>query len=223
MNLTQLEYDNAIRQHADFIKQCDEYKSILASNGLPISVNIPLLKTTLKTILFDRLLSVDKGLRMRYDMVRSDSGKLALINSTIDLDGYDIIPELETRIKALLRSYNQIYLQFSLSQCLPFDTFATHHNLDLQKILFSYIIDWSKTEPILELFADLIPVLTKLRSLFQNTYSTHYTLELTLHRLSNFYSETNHEQPINVSEHDCLFVVQKLESIGMLADFNKRL
>lgn len=225
MNITTQEYTNALITNAHFNEMTKAFKLLLTANGLPLSVELPVLKTHYKTQLFEKLLSIDKGLKMRYDMTKSVSGKLALIETTIDLDGYEIFPKLETLIAAMEKLYKMIYLtQWAmLWKSIPFNSFATLHNLDLEIFLQSKIIDWTGKEDIIALFRDLIPALTKLRSLFQATISTSYTIENTLHRLNGYYCEPECNAPFDVSEYNIFHLTQVLERCGKLKDYNKPL
>lgn len=225
MNITQTENDNALITYSTFIKSCGEYKALLTANELPVSVDISLLKTTLKTILFDKLLSVDKGLKMRYEMTKSDTGKIGLINSTINLEGYDIIPDLETRIKALGKMYWQIgFGVAALRNELPMEKFATLHGMDLQKLLLSFVIDWSKNQPVYDLFLNLIPSFQLLHDSFKNAYQTSYQIDHTLTTLLRYYFENYlNNNNIKVDEHRVFEYVQILESKGALAALLKQL
>ncbi|MFB9863434.1 hypothetical protein [Rufibacter immobilis] len=83
--------------------------TFLKSKGLTPTVDVQAIKQELKNNLFERLLSVDAGLRMRHEMAKTDDAKRSLLETTVNLDGYTEIQEAANLIQKYEQDYGNAY------------------------------------------------------------------------------------------------------------------
>ncbi len=208
-----------LSDNAPFLAQIKAYKDLLSANYFPVSIDVEYLKTVLRTQLFDRLCGVDKGLKMRFDMFKTNEAKLKLIAATIDLQGYDIVPEVEEAVKGLELAYNRIYIGGStkLSTVVTFAGFADAYELDLAAVLEAYTYDFTGREHALAYFQNLGTKLHELRDIMRFGRSTHYTLHDAAMVLSNFYTPGSQEGTICPHQGAVMRLITDLEKAGKLS------
>ena len=222
MNLTATERAEALAANVPFIVLCDEYKALCAVNDLPLSVDVPTLVTHIQSALFDKLLSIDKGLKARYEMLRSDTAKLKMIADNVDLTGYDIVDTLRAAVAALTSAYRRVWVGSALlHKNVTFEQFADVAELDLPALLDGYVLDWTGKAHVLACFQSLAPALEKLRDMFRAGISTHYTLADTLGTLARCYTPESSAGALVANEHAVMRLANDLDNAGKLAAFKK--
>jgi hypothetical protein len=179
----------AIAGNPEFIRLVTEFKALVAAQGLPLSLDMSMLETAYKTQLFHKLLGVDKGLKMRFEMLKSDEARLKLVADTIDLTGYDVIDTIAEAVKRLETLYKNIWAGSygSLSSWMSFQQFFDVYGLDLAAALDAYTFDWTGKEFALEYFAQLGQQLEHVRNILRVTMSSHYDLHNACNVLSRFF------------------------------------
>jgi hypothetical protein len=167
-NLTQTEYEFELLQHAELIQRCDQYRALCIANQLPQTLDISLLAVSLQAQIFDKLLAVDKGLKARYDVLRSDTARLQLIATTVNLDGYDVVDELTEMGNTIRTLYDEIFLGTAkLNTSVSIENFDAVRGLDLAKLLQSYVIDWTGKEDVLTYFKSVPALLAQITAVAQ--------------------------------------------------------
>lgn len=217
--ITSQENAATIAANEDFITRVAAYKALLTAEGLPLSIDVELLKTTLRTQLFQKLLSADKGLKMRWDMLKSQDARLKLIADTIDLAGYDIVDAITEAVKGLETAYNRIYVRGvagSAKNIAPFAQFADVYGLDLGALLDSRTFDWTGKEHVLEYFQELGGKLAQLRTIMRGAVSTSYGLVDVFHVLGRFYADGSNQGDVIAHEGAVMRLVTDLEQAGKL-------
>jgi hypothetical protein len=215
--ISTIEKTQILTANAGFIAQVKVYKDLLSANYFPLSVDPEYLKTVLRTQLFDRLCGVDKGLKMRFDMLKTNEAKLKLIAATIDLEGYDIVPQLESAVKELELAYNRIYIggSTSLHKVVTFAGFADAYELNLATVLETYTYDFTGREHVLRYFAELGAKLVELRDIFRATRSTSYTFVDAARTVSAFYTEAEGNTVV-ADQGGVMRIITDLEKAGKL-------
>ena len=217
--ITTQENAATIAANADFTRLVTDYKALLTAEGLPLGIDVELLKTTVRTQLFQKLLSVDKGLKMRWDMLKSQDARLKLIADTIDLTGYDIVDSIAEGVKGLETAYKRIYVNGIggfVHTWVPFAQFAEVCELDLAALLDSHTYDWAGKEHVLDYFQDLGEKLAQVRTLFRAGIGTHYTLSDVLHVLSRFYTDSSNQGEVIAQQGAVMRLVSDLNKAGKL-------
>ncbi len=216
--ITQTENAATIAANADFIARVADYKALLTAEGLPVSIDVELLKTTLRTQLFQKLLSADKGLKMRWDMLKSQDARLKLIGDTIDLTGYEVVDTIAEAVKGLEMAYKKIYTDATghVVNHVPFAQFASVYGLDLAPLLDAYTFDWAGKEHVLEYFQALSQHLYQLRDVMRAAVATSYTLGDVLHVLPRFYTPQSSAGEIVAREGVVMTLAKDLEQLGKL-------
>ena len=143
---------------------------------IPVAFCASDLRFALKFNLFAKLLTVDKGLKMRYDLLQAEAAKRNLIEATIDLTGYTIVADLDNALQAMQRTlevgnrelFRDAVTVPTLSMLLPYD-------LDIARYLQSQVLDWAtkgrdEKYALLQRFALL---LEDVEMLFISTGNTH--------------------------------------------------
>lgn len=62
------------------------------------SLDMAKIKEEYKVILFQKLMKVDKGAKMRYELHRTEKAKLKMINDFVSLEGYSELDEIQEAI-----------------------------------------------------------------------------------------------------------------------------
>ncbi|MFD2720602.1 hypothetical protein ACFST9_17915 [Hymenobacter monticola] len=217
--ITQAENAATIAANAHFTTLAADYKALLAANDFPLTIDVELIKTTLRTQLFQKLLGADKGLKMRFDMLKSNEARLKLIGDTIDLTGYDIIDDIASAVKELERAYNGVYSRGAgfIKNVVSFTTFADVCELDLGLLLDSKTYDFTGREHVLEYFRELGQHLQQLREILRVAVSSSYTLGDSLHVLGRFYTGESGEGDLTPDQGAVMRLVTDLEKVGKLA------
>jgi hypothetical protein len=222
--ITKTENAATVAVHADFTRLVTEYKALLTAQGLPLSIDVELLKTTLKTQLFQKLLGADKGLKMRFDMLKSQDARLRLVSETVDLAGYDIVDTLAQAVKGLETAYKKIYTQGLgfMWQVVTFAQFADAYELDLAALLDSFTYDWTGKEHVLAYVQGLGAKVEQLRDILRATVGSHYTFADTCHVLGRFFTPGSAEGVVIADEGSVMRLVTDLDKLGKLGMIPKK-
>jgi hypothetical protein len=177
--ITQVENTEARRYFAGFITQCTTYKSLLTTAGLPVSVDMDVLTGAYRQQLFDGLLKVDKGLKARYELLRTDDARAKLIADTINLDGHDVIDDAAAALQQLARTYQQVQIpgEGPLHRDMPLESFARYHNLDFGQLLDAHTLSWAGNEHVKAYFDNLATALTPWLAIVRKTMKSGATVE----------------------------------------------
>jgi len=97
--LTKKQYEEVLRTKDTIENAAKAVVDKVIELGLSVTTDLKQLNTEYKAILFSKLLAIDKGLTMRYNLTRSNEAKLNMIDQTISLDSYDDMDLLEELIK----------------------------------------------------------------------------------------------------------------------------
>lgn len=218
--ITQTEKTATVAANADFTRLVTEYKALLTAQELPFSIDVDMLRTTVRTQLFQKLLGVDKGLKMRFDMLKSQEARIKLVTDTIDLTGYDAVDAIAEGVKGLETAYNRIFVSgffARASSVVPFAQFAEVYALDLAAMLDARTFDWAGKEHVLEYFQQLGNKLGQLRTIMQAGVGTHYTLADVLSVLRRFYTDQSSQGEVIAHEGAVMRLYTDLNKAGKLA------
>lgn len=143
--LTKTHYSELLTNSAPLENAAKELLAKLAALSLTPSTDLQRLKDEYKVLLFSKLMAADKGLKMRYEMHRTEAAKLELINSTVSLEGYEEVEELA----ALLIHYTDTFA----SQSYYFnmigvtaETFLADYSGSVEKAAGVRVIDVTDTD-----------------------------------------------------------------------------
>ncbi|WP_151086816.1 hypothetical protein [Hymenobacter baengnokdamensis] len=203
MKLTPEQNQAQLAQNADLIAQCTAYKALLAANKLPLSVDMTELTTAYRQQLFDRLLTVDPGLKARYELLRTEEGRQKLLFDTINTDGHELLDQVRDALAKLTRLYSHVSfgMGHQLHQHQPLATFAKRYTLDLNQALAAHTISWEGKEYVLAYFEGLLPELERVREIFRPLTNIGASMGEVFMALSNFYHEDRTRTPMRVDEH----------------------
>lgn len=222
VKITESECTEVLRRNARFVALCDNYRTLCETNDFPVSVDMKLLATVYRTQLFQQLLAVDKGLKARYEMLRTDAAKLKLITDTIDLSGYDILDTLESEIDLMELAYQQIWVSsLHLHRNISFSIFCEKTGLNLSTLLTGWVINWEGREHILTYFRELAPLLENMREMHRSIISTGFTLADTLAVIGSTYTQDSQRETLVADEKKVHQLADSLEKAGKLAAFKK--
>jgi hypothetical protein len=188
--ITQTENTEARRYYAGFMTQCQAYKDLLTAAGLPLSVDMAELTDAYRQQLFDGLLKVDKGLKARFDLLRTDEARRKLITDTINLDGHDVLDDATAALQQLEQVYKQIGMPDGgpLHQAVHFISFANLFGLDFGKELDSQTINWGENQHVLEHFEVLAAALTPWLRIVRKTMNSSANMEHAGMLLAEFFT-----------------------------------
>ncbi|MBC6605620.1 hypothetical protein H8B13_02185 [Hymenobacter sp. BT188] len=146
--ITQKRYDELLPRYAEFAAAAAAYATLLDANALPLSLDTTTLHFAYKTQLFTKLVTANKGLKMQYDMLRTDEAKQALINQTIDLTGYEIITEIAHALQEMQETLTVANGAIGNGDTLEKPTLPTlfRHGLKVAEYLNGYVIDWTSAD-----------------------------------------------------------------------------
>lgn len=205
---TKKELSKAQYEARSFIQKCEAFRALLTEHELPLSVNHNELKGVIRSQLFAKLLAVDAGLKMRFEMLRTEEAQQQLIATTIDLDGYEIVGQLERSIKELQSLYGSLMLPRGSFFCQPeregisLSYLATAHGLDLSTWIQSQLMDWTGKEHVLAYFTTLATQLSQLRNIVRATTDSSAGLAgIVSPRLLSFFTNASQSGPIEPDEH----------------------
>ena len=208
--ITIKEKEDILSRNTKIISLITDFKALVAENGLPVSDNIQTLETALRSQLFQKLLAVDKGLKLRWELLKTDEARIKLITDTVNLDGYSQVQEMQIALNTIERLYKQVYANTFLYDTVPFSIFAEKWEMDLDAVLTSMVFDWTGKEDVLEFFQNLAPSLAKLREVLRAAISTSYTLHATLQLLDGYYTPESHAGSIEIKESAVMGLVNRL-------------
>lgn len=211
-----------------FINLTTAFKALLTEHELPLSLNIDELTAVLRAQLFAKLLAVDAGLKMRFEMLRTEEAQQQLILSTIDLNGYEIVDTLKQMIAQLQQAFSRLSFdqgphvgQYLLRNGKTLHWLLTTYEFDIEQWLESERIDWTGKEHVLAYFTTLASQLQKLRSVYRTTVDSSASLQQMVGpRTSNYFTQASNNGPIEPCEYRLMEeVVPKLEKYKKLAGF----
>ncbi|MBD2716181.1 hypothetical protein KBK19_14155 [Microvirga sp. STR05] len=226
MKLTVNEYNKtiAIPNYIKFNNLCIAYKKLLSDNGFPLTIDISRLTLIYKTALFEKLLSVDKGLKMKFDLLRTDASKIKMISDEIDLDGYDIIDELTDKINELQNLYSRLTIGNrwgnTLERYISLQVLVDSHDLNLNPVVESWLIDWKGKERVKEYFENLFTEVDKIRTVFSAFQGGICSTAGALNILAKFGYATG-DGITEIDEHAILELVTSMQKYGKFDTFNK--
>ena len=176
--ITQVENTEARRYFARFMTQCEAYKTLLTTAGLPVSVDLAQLQAAYRQQLFAGLLKADKGLQARYELLRTDEARQKLVADVINLDGHEAIDTAAAALRQLATTYQQLSIpgEPPLHRNLPLSSFAEYHDLDFGQVLDSYTIDWAGNEHVKAYFDELAQLLTPWLTIVRKTMKSGATM-----------------------------------------------
>lgn len=205
------------KQYNDFLSKAAPVEAAAAAIvakcnelGLTPTTDINQLREEYKTQLFAKLIAVDKGLKHRYEMHRTDRAKLDLINAHVSLDGYHEIEELQILIAAynhiIPREFNDVVTGTRISA----EDFLVKHKGSVAKALEGCVIDVTDTD----LYRELQAVADALNSLYARgvidkhafNYNSFYK------RIERLIPASHSEQRVNVSEEHVYYYLREQEA-----------
>lgn len=171
--ITAKRYEQLLPRYAAFTAAAAAYKTLLEANDLPFALDTDTLYFAYKTQLFTKLVAVDKGLKMRYDMLKAAEAKQALIAATIDLTGYDITTEITTALQELHETLTAANSAIGYGDSLEkptLPTLFTAHRLDVAEYLKAHVIDWTADRStVLDMVNQYAELLTSLGNMLRGT------------------------------------------------------
>jgi hypothetical protein len=198
--ITQLRYDELLPRYTEFTAAVAAYGALLTAHELPFSIDANGLLFAYKTQLFTKLVAVNKGLKMQYDMLKSDEVKQALINNTIDLSGYEVVNDIATGLQELhdtltvanhaLRGADKIEKP-TLADLVGFE-------LSIAAYLKAHVIEWTADRAaVLHQVTEYANMVTSLESMLRG-YGTKADAVGEFHRrLADLVSLTNGVATVN--------------------------
>lgn len=132
-----------------FDKKAEAFKKLLDDNKLSLTIDINTLLFQYKLNLFTDLLKVDKGLKFRYDLLKSDMAKRDLINSSVNLDGYTIVNELKVNITDLNTELERVNNNFRFDKYFAIPTMyvlVNQYTITISKYLQNQLISWNEKQ-----------------------------------------------------------------------------
>ncbi|TYZ10589.1 hypothetical protein FY528_09000 [Hymenobacter lutimineralis] len=210
-----------------FINSCLAYKALLIEHELPLSIDMEELTGALRAQLFAKLLAVDAGLKMRFDMLRTEDAQQQLINNTIDLAGYSIVPQLKQFIAQLNKEFDLLgwyegphWMSMKMRNS-TLGWLLHGYDLDIEQWLETERIDWTGRVAVLAYFTDMAIRLTQLRKLHQVTRNDSAGLhEIVRPSLAGYFIEEGCSGSIEPNEYTLMSeLIPRLEEAGKLADF----
>lgn len=221
--LTSLQAAAVRQREADFMERCAVYKRLLINLDLPFSVDLPTLDTAYGQQLFEGLLKLDKGLKARYDLLRTDEGRQKLVADTISTAGHEVVDQVGAALKALTSAYRSVSLGHEgwLHSKYDLGQFANWYELDLGKVLDALTIDWGSQAHVLTYFKTLGEELQRLRTMFRPLVDTSGNLDAVLSVVASAYKHRGGSQePVEVDElrlHQVLLPqLQKAQVLGLI-------
>lgn len=213
----------AKEQAAEFIQQCADYKALLESMGLPYSVDIEAHKRIIRLRIADELLKADAGLKMRWDILRTEAGRQKLRQetaATVDLAGYEDVEQLQQRLQELRFAYNSVDMlpdQYRVS----FDLLAGHYHLDLATVIDSRTMTWDGgKEKVLAYFEELAQHLHQAQKVMQSLGRNVYPIDSMFSALTSYYKYSTGKGPMKPDEEKIYaYVLPELQERGLLTDF----
>lgn len=150
---------------APFMVAVDTYKALLAAHNLTFSVDAAAVLTQYRTQLFAPLLAADKGLKMRWELLKTDAARVALVNATIDLTGYELADAVAAQLAALRETYRRQAHNWGVSM-YSWEGFALQYQLDVPAVLDSMTVDLSDKQDIVAFLARYRTLLEEARTVF---------------------------------------------------------
>lgn len=205
--LTPEQRETAYRQADDFTEACADYRALLATHDLPLTVNLAQLEALYRGRLFDELLQADPGLRARYELARTPDAKQQLRAQTVgslDLRGHELPEQLAQAVAGLEHALLDLLAhgwpndvpRLSLAQL------ASSYGLDYGRLLDARTMQWAGKEAAQAYFAQLGQVLTGWRALQRGLGKNVSTLSHTLEQLDTYFpNQLPAQGPIVADEH----------------------
>ncbi|WP_147320793.1 hypothetical protein [Hymenobacter lapidiphilus] len=182
---------------------------------MKLSVDINDLLFQAKTTMFLKLVAVHSGLKMQYDMLKTDLSKQELINSTINLAGYSIVTDLTNALNDLHTSLNACNISLRSDNVkMPTLSELVSYQLSVTEYLKSFVIDWSDTNnsKVLDMVKQYATVVTDAVTMLKG-------LGFDIKSLAEF----NRKIEMTIDLNDGKAVANELQVLGLLksAEFNK--
>ena len=223
--ITQEQNRIAKANSAEFMQLCADYKALLASMNLPYSIDIEAHKKVIRLRIADELMKADAGLKMRWDILRTEAGRQKLRQetaATVDLAGYEDVEQLQQTLNELKFAYNSVGMlpdQYRLS----FDQLAGHYQLDLASVIDSRTMTWDGgKEKVLAYFKDLAQQIHQAQKLMKSLGRQTYPLDTMFNSLTSFYKFSISGGVLEPDEEKIYtYVLRELQEKGLLADFPK--
>lgn len=227
---TQKEAADAKKQERNFIERCEAYRVLLTEQELPLTLDLERLKTELRNQLFAKLLTVDAGLAMRWEMLRSEEAQRKLVLDTVDLTGYEIVPELSKHIQSITAYYSRICFwaesgYHDVARVLTLDRLVSGYDLDLAKWIDEQVFSWKEEEiALLDFFRhELAPQLEKARRIIRASKSSGATLRETLNYMSGFFTDSSQSGEIAPKEYTLYsYVLPDVQRSGLMPLFKTK-
>ncbi|RFP65587.1 hypothetical protein D0N36_07775 [Hymenobacter lapidiphilus] len=165
--------------------------------------------------MFLKLVAVHSGLKMQYDMLKTDLSKQELINSTINLAGYSIVTDLTNALNDLHTSLNACNISLRSDNVkMPTLSELVSYQLSVTEYLKSFVIDWSDTNnsKVLDMVKQYATVVTDAVTMLKG-------LGFDIKSLAEF----NRKIEMTIDLNDGKAVANELQVLGLLksAEFNK--
>ncbi|KUG09388.1 hypothetical protein [Solirubrum puertoriconensis] len=204
--LTQQENQQAQTAQRAFIEQCATYRQLLEANELPLSVCVPTLKTAIRNKLFAQLLTVDAGLKMRFEMLRTEEAQEKLVAETINLDGYEVVEQIEKQVAAIKTAFSRIMISAGSGLMMPerempLSTFASEFGLNLAAYLDKHTFNWKGNEHVLAYFQKLGKELEMAREMIHSSRDSSASIYQAFGKLADYFKSESHDGPIVPNEH----------------------
>lgn len=179
--ITELQYKEMLPRYNAYKQAVTNHKELLATNGLTMSVDLATLLFEYKGNLFAKVVAVDKGLKMRYELLKTDNAIRGLVNSTIDLAGYDIVNELTNSLAKLnetLTAANHVLAGKEIEK--PTVSKLLEYDLSIDAYLQKFVIVWSDPEQskVYDLVKEYAAMLTKANNMIKGLGSNFDVKEL---------------------------------------------
>lgn len=209
--ITQKIKDKTLADNSELVTQIADYKALATAHGLPITSDVATLETALRGQLFQKLLTADKGLQTRFNMLKTDDARIKMINDTVNIDGYEQVGEMQAALAVIEKGFNRVWYGINhLRNTVKFSQFVDNWEMDLDKVLSSMVFDWSENRVVLNYFKSLEPTLTTLREVFRASMHNDYRLHETLTLLSHFYTAASETGDIEADEATVMTLAKEL-------------
>ena len=201
--LTQAENEAARRQNEDFTDACADYRALLATHDLPLTVDLTKLTGIYRERLFEQLLTADPGLQARYALARTPEAQRQFRGGTtasVDLCGHELVDELTQAVQGLERAHQALQWPNDVAY-LALPQLASGYGLDLGRLLDHYTLSWAGKERARAYFEQVAAMLTAWRDLVQATNGSTRTLaDIIEHVTRPFSQQVPDRGPIIVGE-----------------------
>ncbi|HEX8425651.1 hypothetical protein, partial [Hymenobacter sp.] len=186
-------------------------------------------KRIIRLRIADELLKADVGLKMRWDILRTETGRQKLRQetaATVDLAGYEDVEQLEASLKNLRFAYTSVE-RLPDQYLLSFEQFAGFAKLDLAAVIDSRTMVWGEDkQKVLDYFQTVSEQFEQARKVMRALGLHTWPLDNLVRSLSSFYNLTGPaqmDQPLMRVDAQAIYsrVIPELEQKDLLAGFPK--